>query len=187
MTWPIPPLFTGFANDTPQLDQHPNHHNALADAINELVARGGVPEQGTYTPPWTGITLGSGAVNTGFYTFVGAQGVGGKGLIFINGEVTFGTGLAVSSSPQVSTPPGFKLSGFVSGSNYVGMATILDADAGDYTGIVRQWGSTTMLISILNTAGTYLSAAVAISATAPMTWAVGDGWQWNAVSPAERT
>ena len=39
MVWPIPILPTSWVNASPQVDSHPNAHNALADGVNTIAAR----------------------------------------------------------------------------------------------------------------------------------------------------
>jgi hypothetical protein len=58
MPWPPPPVATGKAPGPPLSPfEHPDHHNALAEAVNELVAYVGTLQIGTGGFPW--LTVGS--------------------------------------------------------------------------------------------------------------------------------
>ena len=189
MAWPIPPLSTAIGNATPQLDTHPNHHNALADAVNELAARGGFPVEGQYTPTLSAITLGTGATNDARFVFVGGPDVGDVGLMFAWGNIVLGTGGALTGAPLWTLPPGFNVASQPSGASTdnVGHAYVVDDSAGGiaYQSQCIRNGVTQYGLRYYLVVGTLIERRIP-SATAPMTWAANDIIRWNATHPAVR-
>jgi hypothetical protein len=49
MAYPPAALATGKTNATPQVNDHPTHHNDIAQAVNDIVAELGTNPSGTYT------------------------------------------------------------------------------------------------------------------------------------------
>lgn len=68
-------------------------------------------EAATYTPILTAMAVGVGGTNTADYTFVGASGLGGKGILNVVGRIAFGTSGQTfpTSASRMSLPPGFNL------------------------------------------------------------------------------
>lgn len=138
-------------------------------------------EVGTYTPTLTNIA--SPSLNNAWYSFVGGPNDGDTGLLFCNGQITMGT---LSGGPTITIPPQFRWHGFVSGHMQLGQASLDDVSSVTYVGVVRQWSSSTILISQQNVGAQTYPYLVTVSATTPFTWVAGDHIYWFAQGPVYR-
>ena len=131
---------------------------------------GGNPINGTwanYTPTWTNFTVGNGSV-VSRYSQIGK-------VVFVNIIVALGSTSSVTGIIYASLP--------VTGAN---MSNIGNYTAGIYDSTpfnifmgTAFFNSTTQVgLKAQNSAGTYLTSAYT-SSTVPMTWASGDGFQFN--------
>lgn len=106
-----------------------------------------------FTPSWTNVTLGSGAVNEGRYVQIGD-------LVFWWFRTQFGTSPAFSTTIQLTLPVTALAGGGNGVQATVGAWTFRDASAGDHwSGSIGLWSS----------AGTLASFAGAWNGTAPKT------------------
>lgn len=62
MAWPPPVLPVNRSNATPQLDTHPADHNALAQAINDIVLRLQAQDWVSFVPTWDALVPGGAPV-----------------------------------------------------------------------------------------------------------------------------
>lgn len=111
----------------------------------------------SFTPSWTGLTVGTGATNTGFYCQIGKT-------IHLRVSVTLGTSPSVSGTPPVLTLP---VSIKESGVFFIGTATYSSSNT--YIGYIDGFGA----LRIQNVSGTYPYLAN-VTSTTPFTWATGD-------------
>jgi hypothetical protein len=109
-----------------------------------------------YTPSLTNISLGNGSVDFA-YSQIGAR-------VNVRGRLTFGSTTAISGAATFSLPQ-------TGNGNSYG-ACILRSNATDYEGVAIA-GSSTIVCSAFNSAGTY-SARANTSATVPNIWTSGD-------------
>lgn len=144
-------------------------------------------EKATYTPVLTGMVLGSGgSVETTLnYVYVGEVGVGGRGILSVDGRLMFGTtGATFPTGPLVSLPPGFN-AGTVS-SQYVGQSRLRNNDGSSTFGAVVAVNTlTTFNVFILNVGATY-PVPTGITPTLPFTWAAGYSMTVSATLPVVR-
>lgn len=146
-------------------------------------------QTGTYTPTLTVIAVGTGgsAANSGSWIYVGQPDAGGRGVLFVNGLLTFGTtgaAFPTASSETISLPPGFTLVGLtnvavlghctyqIGGSNFAGAmwssgSAALRPVAALTNGTVDNWGD--------------------LNATVPGAWVAGSTIVWTATCPVTRS
>ena len=121
----------------------------------------------SWTPTLTNITLGNGTL-TGMYTQQGKTVTGTISLLC--GSTTSITGNMIFSLPVTAAA---RYTGSSTGKIMLGTAYIEDAGVAAYSGMMLTNSSTTMLLSAMNTAGTYATSNGAAAAV-PFTWANGD-------------
>jgi hypothetical protein len=122
----------------------------------------GIGENTTFTPSFTGITLGNGTA-TASYTRVQKQ-------IHLQVLVTFGSTTSVSGTIGLILP----VTATSSEVNCaIGNARILDSGSGYFSGQIYLAATTTVYLTLQNTTATYAVDTFS-SATVPMTWAVND-------------
>ena len=124
----------------------------------------------SFTPTWTGLTLGNGTQNFRYVRL-------GK-FVHIVGQLTFGSTTAVTGNvyfndPVTSNQPSVTVTG---------TAWLVDSGGGNVVGIVLQ-GSGIQIIQTTNVAGTY-PGNTAFTATVPFTWSVNDQINVNIVYEA---
>lgn len=121
----------------------------------------------SFTPSWTGITAGTGALNTGQYCelndilFIRAKYVLGTGGSFTNPVMTLPASRVASGSPTMlwtQTMQGVMID---SGVNSFALAVILNT-------------TTTIGVYPQTASGTYLTYTTAVSATVPFTSGTND-------------
>lgn len=121
----------------------------------------------SYTPTWTSITVGSGT-NIGRYKQIGKTVYGVVKFIY-------GSGSSVGSSPIFSLPVAANTTAYTATIALLS-STVTYYDSGPDTlisGLVRLDSSSLAQPILTNVAGTY-PTIVAVTATAPFTWATGD-------------
>jgi hypothetical protein len=116
----------------------------------------------SYTPTWTGISLGNGT-SSGRYIKVGKT-------VTLEATLTFGSTTSVTGGISVSLPSGSTI-------NFAtqAIAWIFDSGIGHYIGVVwsSSAGSTDVEIRVMNASSTYVGITP-ISSTVPMTWNTSD-------------
>lgn len=137
------------------------HLQTLAETTQEALDGRAPAALTTYTPSFTGLTLGNGTV-VAKYCKVG-------GVIVDQITITFGSTTAVTGTVTIS---GLQSSASVS-PMIVGSINFHDTGTSYYSGVARAASSTSIELMAQNSAGTYLSIG-GISATVPHTWATGD-------------
>lgn len=139
---------------------------------------------GVYTPTLVNMAVGAGGVNTANFVFVGGVGVGGQGLLTIDGVVTFGTsGQTFPNAPTISLPPGFNVAG-TNTATPVGHVRMTDSDTGanSRVGVVTILTGTTFRPAN----GGDSQQVSGLSPTGPFTWAAGDSINYHFTIQAVR-
>lgn len=121
----------------------------------------------SYTPTFTNLTVGSGALSGGFTRF-------GRTIHYYV-KWTFGAGSAVGSNPTFSLPVAASSRYSSSVLDQMGRGIILDSGTADFDLVSLFSTSTTAVLQVLNATGTY-TAVNGVTATVPMTWAAGDSF-----------
>jgi hypothetical protein len=128
----------------------------------------------TFTPSFTGITLGTGSSNTGQYCQLNE-------ILFIRTRTVLGTGgsftnpvLTVPASKVATGSPTMLITNSIN-------AVLIDLLVNTYPLAVRLDSTTTLSFYAQTASGTYLTSNTAVSATVPFTSAVNDvleiaGW-----------
>jgi hypothetical protein len=129
----------------------------------------GIGETTSFTPTWSGLTVGNGTLNDAKYVRV-------QNLVYAQVTFTFGSTSAVTGnifiSPPVATSNGSQ--------NAVGVGLMADVSTGAiYTTISSLAGGGIQTLATV-TSGAYATFAQA-SATVPFTWATGDVLTFNAL------
>jgi hypothetical protein len=133
----------------------------VANSILTAAQLNGIGETVSFTPTWTGLTVGNG---TQSFKYVRVQ-----DLVFISGKITLGSTSAVTGNVYFTTPVTSNDQADIS---VVGLAYLSDAGAGFQIGTVVYSGNLLILRTAL-TNGTYLQES-AFSSTVPFTWAATD-------------
>jgi hypothetical protein len=138
---------------------------AALNNIEDFISGDGSSAQWTsFTPTWNNVTLGTGALNSGFYARVGR---------IVTGRVRLrlGTGGSVSGSVRFGYPVSARS---ITAQTPVGEAVMLDASASRYyLGYTAVINTTEIIVYARNTTDTYVFRSTT-SATLPMTWDVSD-------------
>jgi hypothetical protein len=116
----------------------------------------------TYTPTWTRLTVGNGT-NTFAYKQIGKT-------VFIRFCFVMGSTSSMGTDPIFSLPVNCAT---YPASTPFGQVYIEDAGITGFYGLARYTSSTGILLSNVNSAGTYTTNA-AWAATAPFTWGTND-------------
>jgi hypothetical protein len=128
----------------------------------------------TFTPSFTGITLGTGSSNTGQYCQLNE-------ILFIRTRTVLGTGGSFTN-PVLTVPASKVATGSPTMSIYNSMnAVLVDILVNTYPLQVRLNNTTSLSFYAQTASGTYLTSNTAVSATVPFTSAVNDvleiaGW-----------
>ena len=137
------------------------HLQTLAESTQDALDGRAPTTLTTYTPTFTGLTLGNGTVSAK-YCKVG-------GIIVDEIVITFGSTTVVTGNvvingmqPSINNAPTF-----------CGTANLHDVGSEYYVGVVREVNSTSVEILADNASSTYLRRSV-LSSTVPHTWATGD-------------
>lgn len=113
----------------------------------------------SFTPSWTGLTLGTGATNTGSYCQIGKT-------VHFRVSVTLGTSPSVSGSPPVLTLP---VSIVATGVAYIGSAVYVDEGTQTYVGFIDAYGA----LRVQGVGGAYPTLA-SVTSSIPFTWVATD-------------
>jgi len=137
------------------------HLQTLAETTQEALDARTPAALTTYTPSFTGLTLGNGTV-VAKYCKVG-------GVIVDEIVITFGSTTAITGGITI----GGMQAANSSAALFTGWVNLHDAGTIYYTGVAKQASSTSVEILAQSTSGAYAAVAT-ISATVPHTWATGD-------------
>lgn len=119
-----------------------------------------------FTPTYSGIVLGSGATNEGYFA------VRGK-FVYVKTHLVFGTSMSVTSSAVLTLPITASANAHSANDTTLGFAGFRDTGTALYTGNIL-YGSTTTVFGVpLTASGTHLFAG-AISSGVPFTWVATD-------------
>lgn len=132
------------------------HLQALAESVQDAIAT-----KVTYTPTFTGLTLGNGTVSA---TYVKNGGIIVDEIVITFGSSTAITGAVIIGGLQAANSSSALISG---------TANLHDSGTTYYAGAVRHASTTSVEVHAQNSAGTYV-ALTQLSATVPHTWATGD-------------
>ena len=116
----------------------------------------------TYTPTYTGITVGNGTVASSYVRI-------GRTVVY-SYRLTLGSTTTIGTDPKVSIP-----TASATGNEIDGTSVMMYDSSGPtrYFGHLYSASSTTIGLVADTASGTY-STGTAISASIPMTWATGD-------------
>jgi hypothetical protein len=134
----------------------------VASTVLTAAQLNGIGETTSFTPTWTGLTVGNGTLNSATYVRV-------QNLVYVQVTFTLGSTSAVTGnifiSPPVATANGNQ--------NAIGVGLMADASTGAIftTTSSLAGGGIQTLLTVAS--GTYTTTTSA-SATAPMTWTTGD-------------
>lgn len=148
--------------------------NSIADtAVTPAKLQAGTGSGWTWqswVPTWTNLTVSTATVNAK-YVQVGK-------MVQCRLSIIFAAGTSISGNP-LFTLPVTSVSYPVANISPLGSGTINDNGSAQY-GCTVKWNSTTRaLIESWDDAATGVRVDTAISATAPMTWTVSDGFELN--------
>lgn len=137
----------------------------INDALDALDAEIGGSMQ-AWTPTWTNLTLGNGTV-TAKYKKVGK-------MVHCRVHVLFGSSTSISGSVTFTLPvTAATLPGTIN-LHALGRSRFYDASVPvGLDGVVTQNSTTTALLAVLDSSGTY-AKAVTLSSSVPFSWAVSD-------------
>jgi hypothetical protein len=116
----------------------------------------------SFTPTWTNLTVVTGT-NTGRYALVNE-------LVFMQVDVEFGSTTSITGQVVLDLPveaASFRLDG--SG----GQVWLEDATSTDYFGAIIRNNTTSVIVRVWNSSGTYVSSND-LSSTVPFTWTTND-------------
>lgn len=149
---------------------------------------GAAIRSGTYTPNIDNLNIGStGNFNSCEYTFNGGIATGDKGLLFLSGQITLGTGAVMGTSPSIALPSGFNIDLRVNSEHAVipGHVTMLVGGSSvGYMGLCQYFSQNRIQFTAQN--GATPPRISSITATNPDTWTAGDDIYYNVVFPAVR-
>lgn len=143
---------------------------------------GAIVESNSWTPTYTSFVPGSGATNNGFYIWIGGPNVGDRGILWLEINVTLGTGFtAWTAGHRFLTPPGFNWTPVSHGE--LGPASFIDASPGEsYYGRCSVIGADRCSVQYFGTASASSGAAIrgiTLSASLPFVWATGDRYAFG--------
>ena len=122
----------------------------------------GIGETVSFTPTWSGLTVGNGTLT--YATYVRVQ-----NLVFMQVTFVLGSTSSVTGNISVTAP----VTPATLGQNAIGEGLIADVSTGVLYTTISSMASGEIQVFPINAAGTYATTAQA-SATIPMTWATGD-------------
>lgn len=157
-------LITATAADTPARLAVGNNGETLVADSSASTGLKWVGSWTTWTPTIANFVKGNGT-ETARYVKIGT-------IVHLYYSFTFGSTSSISGRPEISLPVN------QSQSNIIAPVRILDSGTAVYYGLATLAGNTAY-IELQNTAGTYSIQAFP-SATAPMTWATGDNFTFQA-------
>jgi hypothetical protein len=127
----------------------------------------------SYTPTWTGLTVGN-ATQTVVYKQIGKT-------VIVRGQITMGSTSSFSTDWTFSLPVTSKY--FANNFVHFGTVEFRDAGTGVNYGTVGYSDQNNFYIFVLNSSTTYLSRS-GISSTVPFTWVNGDSFSFYAIYEA---
>jgi hypothetical protein len=127
----------------------------------------------SYTPTWTGLTVGN-ATQIVVYKQIGKT-------VIVRGQVTMGSTTSFGSDWTFSLPVTSK--SFANNFVHFGTVEFRDAGTGVNYGTVGYSDQNNFYIFVLNASSTYLSRS-GISSTVPFTWVNGDSFSFYAIYEA---
>jgi len=140
----------------------------VAGSVLTAAELNGIGETTSFTPTWSGLTVGNGTLN--YATYVRVQNLVYVQIYFILGSTSAITGNIYFTAPVAG----------VASQGVMGNVTFYDANTtANYYGICSQSGQFIQLFPV-NASATYATAGAA-SATVPMTWASTDQIQLSCV------
>ena len=168
------PTATDLLTSPSHAQQHADINDAM-EAVQTKLAIGNtvIGTYTAYTPTFAGLTLGNGTL-TSSYARV-------NNFVHYFGQVLFGSTTAITGAVSVSLPINLDANIATMTRALLGIVMMRDSSSGSPyvgNGTVSTGSATTALIEVSRTTGTY-SANNSLSATVPMTWAVGDRLIWN--------
>ena len=120
----------------------------------------------TWTPSWTGLTVGNGTLTYARYD------VSGK-TITARVRFVLGTTSSIGAAVTLTLPITAK-SDYVGGWDTLGPASLADSGVAIFQGMVRYESTTTVKIVNINNASTTIIVQGDLSATVPFTWTTND-------------
>jgi|DEB0MinimDraft_4_1074332.scaffolds.fasta_scaffold34947_4 hypothetical protein len=117
----------------------------------------------TYTPVWTGVTVGNGTVTARYCQI--------NKLVFWQVELVVGSTTSVGTTNVRITYPVSAAQYFLAGNG--GQVTHEDATGTDYIGTLIRFDVNGAYVYVVGASSTYASVGP-ISSTVPFTWAAGD-------------
>lgn len=120
-----------------------------------------------WTPTFVNMTVGNGTL-TAVYSRTGRR-------IFFYIKFVFGSTSAMGTSPTYTLPVAAAARYDNTTLDVLGTVMILDSATANFAGVSMYGSSTTGVIQVLNASATFVTVN-GLSATAPMVWAVNDGF-----------
>lgn len=115
----------------------------------------------TWTPTWTNLTKGNGTEDIAKYIQIGK-------LVIIRYKFTFGSTSAMGTAPTFTLPV-TAVSDIDTTNNIIGTCSLVDPDTVTVQGFVLIPSTTTGILRVAKSDGTYLQHA-SVTATVPHTW-----------------
>jgi hypothetical protein len=130
------------------------------------------PDYATYTPTWTGLTVGNATVNTARFTVIGKT-------VHLRVRVVFGSTTAVTATgspllgPAFSYPAGFGAGGAQPTAQQAVARFVDDSLGRFFVGVCNILASEIQLQCLQTSPGSYAFSDV-VTSSVPFTWAVSD-------------
>lgn len=141
--------------------QHANINDAMEAVQAKLgVGAGTIGEWTSYTPTFSGLTVGNGTVDFRYCRV--------NDIVFVIGNVTFGSTTSVSGNILYSAPT--SMSTPVRGHSFLN-----NSGVAAYVGWTGHQNATTLYLGAISTGSTYAGSPLA-NATTPFSWGTGDGF-----------
>lgn len=131
----------------------------------------GIGEVTSFTPTWSGLTVGNAVQN---FKYVRVQ-----NLVYVFGKLTFGSTTSLTANISFALPVATTNQPEVT---IIGQSFLTDATGSSFIGL-NIFASNLFFIQASNVSGTY-GAVTAFNATTPFTWAVNDTITVSAVYSA---
>ncbi len=165
-------LLTATANDTPaRLAVGSNDQVLTADSSTATGLKWATPASPSYTwtsftPTWTGLTVGNGSLNSCDYLQVGK-------IMFYRGVFQFGSTTSVTAS---AFAPSLPAAMSMENRENVGQLRLHDNGTNTFAGFASVW-SNALESNVVRVSGSYTDAPQT-SATVPFTWTTNDQFIW---------
>jgi hypothetical protein len=139
-----------------------------------------VPNYISYTPTWTGLTIGNAPTNVGLYSVIGKTVHIRVRIVFGSTTTITATGSPGDTGPICGFPSGFSAGGG-QGIAQQGVARFVDDSAGIFSvGTCNLLSAGLQLQSLQTSPGSYAFSDV-VTSSVPFAWAVGDEIRLNLV------